>query len=203
MCSNLTSHAGSRPFVVNVVQTLLRYCPPNPINLEACMTTEPQAGRQCPYCKEEIKAEAIKCKHCGSGVTPERPAHQGTCPFCKEQINPEAIKCKHCKSVLNSDGRTSDCGCDRSGQGGVARPVMLGNSGALLQLAPDQLQFDPAGLGGTLRIVDVSGVVHDLQRGRVPYVPIFCRFVCTRRPWGIITCTQVCEIVVRGPAPEA
>ena len=26
---------------------------------------------QCPYCKEEIKADAIKCKHCESFVGPE------------------------------------------------------------------------------------------------------------------------------------
>jgi hypothetical protein len=66
--------------------------------------------RECPYCKEEIKAEAIKCKHCGSSVAPEKPSHGGTCPYCKEQIHVEAIKCKHCGSDLRS-GLSSDCGC--------------------------------------------------------------------------------------------
>lgn len=66
--------------------------------------------RECPYCKEEIKSEAIKCKHCGSAIAPERPSHEGTCPHCKEQIQPEAIRCKHCKSDLRvSEGHPCRC----------------------------------------------------------------------------------------------
>ena len=28
------------------------------------------AHRNCPYCAEEIRREAIKCKHCGSEIPP-------------------------------------------------------------------------------------------------------------------------------------
>lgn len=56
--------------------------------------------RNCPFCKEEIKTDAIKCKHCHSFIAPEKPLHDGTCPYCKEQIHNEAIKCKHCGSNL-------------------------------------------------------------------------------------------------------
>lgn len=29
--------------------------------------------RRCPYCAEEVRAEAIKCKHCGSILSQRRP----------------------------------------------------------------------------------------------------------------------------------
>lgn len=64
--------------------------------------------KECPFCKEDIKSEAIKCKHCSSAISPEKPAHEGTCPYCKEDIKKDAVKCKHCKSDL----KISDCGCN-------------------------------------------------------------------------------------------
>jgi hypothetical protein len=60
------------------------------------------AKRECPYCKEAIKPDAVKCKHCLSYLGPETLPHGGTCPYCKETIKPDAIKCRHCRSQLLS-----------------------------------------------------------------------------------------------------
>jgi hypothetical protein len=59
--------------------------------------------RLCPYCKEEINAEATKCKHCKSYLQSEKPSHGGICPYCKEEIKPDAIKCKHCESFVGPE----------------------------------------------------------------------------------------------------
>ena len=64
------------------------------------MPDQEMATRQCPFCKEEVKVDAIRCKHCQATILPDRPTHRGVCPFCKETINPEAIRCKHCKVNL-------------------------------------------------------------------------------------------------------
>ncbi|KAF5420138.1 MAG: Double zinc ribbon [Candidatus Methanocomedens sp.] len=74
------------------------------------VTNNESKTRECPYCKEEILADAIKCKHCGSKLSPTMPSHEGTCPYCKEEIHREAIKCKHCQSILTTE---VDCGCQR------------------------------------------------------------------------------------------
>lgn len=75
-----------------------------------CMAIE-RTTCDCPFCREEIRIDAIKCKHCGSSVAPEKPTHRGICPYCKEQIHPEAIKCRHCQSNLRAaDGSEGDSG---------------------------------------------------------------------------------------------
>lgn len=71
------------------------------------MLEQASTTRQCPYCKEEVKADATRCKHCQAAISPqEKPSHQGICPFCKEEIHPEAIRCKHCKADLVAGPRS-------------------------------------------------------------------------------------------------
>jgi hypothetical protein len=59
----------------------------------------------CPFCKEEVKAEAVRCKHCHAAIAPRRPDHAGICPFCKEEIHLEAVRCSHCQADLASPAR--------------------------------------------------------------------------------------------------
>src|SRR5690606_7020651 len=56
--------------------------------------------RECPFCKESIKAAAVICHYCQSGITPAGPNHGGICPYCAESVKEDAIKCRHCKSMI-------------------------------------------------------------------------------------------------------
>lgn len=71
--------------------------------------------KQCPYCGEDIKINAIKCKHCGEFLNKveEPPQKEETsttkeCPFCGEEININAIKCKHCGEFLNQEPKVEE-----------------------------------------------------------------------------------------------
>ncbi|MEU4164909.1 zinc ribbon domain-containing protein [Actinoplanes sp. NPDC026670] len=98
------------------------------------MTAETQITRTCNYCKEQVKTGAIKCKHCGSQLEPDKPSHDGTCPYCKEAIDPSAIKCKHCKTMLQTrseSGNGCQCGGACGGIQGSTAEVRLLNLGGL------------------------------------------------------------------------
>lgn len=58
----------------------------------------------CPFCKEEIKDGAIKCRHCGSMLDGSNVSKQKMviCPFCKEDIVEGSLKCEHCGSLLDT-----------------------------------------------------------------------------------------------------
>ena len=82
--------------------------------------------RECPYCKEDVKAGAIRCKHCHAQIAPVGPTHQGVCPFCKEDIKVDAIRCKHCHADLRPGVRAGVGGCcGTCGGGQRLRPTRL------------------------------------------------------------------------------
>jgi hypothetical protein len=100
--------------------------------------------RLCPFCKEEVNVEAIKCKHCRSFIQPEKTSHGGICPFCMETIMPEAIVCKHCGSNV---GMSSDLNViTRSGMSAEFRSRVRNVQGDFNRTARRGTNLAPTGL---------------------------------------------------------
>ena len=149
---------------------------------------EKVTSRPCPYCKEEIKPDAIRCKHCRSSVPPEKPPHGGICPYCKEAIHAEAIKCKHCGVMLGPEPGGHGCGC-----GGAA---VVGGPPAELRAARSEGRSatppgspGPSGpFGGTSAMVGCGGCEYggmiDPFAGLSYGIRVCCRTEWVRSPGG-------------------
>lgn len=142
------------------------------------MAGEPTNVTQCPFCKEDILAEAIVCKHCGSRLKSQGLDHGGVCPYCKEEIHPDATRCRHCRSDLARGGGSAKqgCGCGGgcAGCGGAAGQMLPGAmiGGTAFQPAMRSQQY---GVGGECynRCMLYCGG---------PACEFICAFICEHAP---------------------
>ena len=59
--------------------------------------------RNCPFCAEEIKLEAIKCKHCSEFLNTEEIVKIWMCEDCNEEIEDNFDACWNCSSEKRTE----------------------------------------------------------------------------------------------------
>lgn len=124
------------------------------------MPQQAYAAHLCPYCKEEVQPEAVRCKHCLADISAQTISHGGVCPLCKERIHPEAVRCKHCKSDLTAGGASTEAGERR-----LRRPPTASSTGARrIALRTKGRLADPGvDPSGCLEVIHAHGAMYCLD----------------------------------------
>ncbi len=71
--------------------------------------------KKCPYCGEEIKAEAKKCRHCGEWLEENKQEsavpRKTVCPVCAKEIDEDSEVCPYCHEHIGKSEKQTEVVC--------------------------------------------------------------------------------------------
>jgi len=126
----------------------------------------PDHDGTCPYCKEEIHDEALKCKHCGSSLLKKSESNCG------------------CGQKTNNLGNVPQTIYDsQSGQSSNDYPIQIEMAGALFNTPGINIGGNPGlGIDGNCRYKMVCENIFGIPFCRLKY----CCFSDTKGTWGCL-----------------